>query len=145
VAFLLILPTPAIAGKEENIISCIKAVEAHSEKIVDRFSVNYTRKFIGHSIADWRGVKCEVSFGKVENLTVGDQQYISDGFAGREAKLLYDQIEAEIKKAKSSLESRLKELEKGLEHAEKELKKPHPQLNKIADYISGVISVAIAN
>lgn len=142
---LFSIPNSALASEAGNILACINAVKTYTGKTVDEFDANYTGKIFSFSIAEWSGIKCEVAFDSVENLTVDGEKYMVDGFSGIDAKRTYEQISEKTKKAVSLLNSRVKLLEQRLERSENQLRQPNPNLNEIKDFIATGVSKAVGN
>ena len=134
-ALLAFAPLTATAGEAENILSCIQSVNAYTGKSVDEFDVRYEGRILGFSSAEWPGVMCEVSFASVYNLTVDGRQYVYEGFAGRQAKTAYENLERETEEAISLLESRVQLLERRLEDARSTLQMPSPDIEGVQDRI----------
>ena len=142
---LLSIPNAAFASEAGNILACINAVKTYTGKTVDEFDANYTGKIFSFSTAEWSGIKCEVAFDSVQNLTVDGEKYIVDGFSGIDAKRTYEQISAKTEKAVSLLNSRVKLLEQRLERSANQLRQPNPKLNEIKDFIATGISKAVGD
>ncbi|WP_090060925.1 hypothetical protein [Celeribacter neptunius] len=135
-------PSAVRAGDAGNILACIEAVEAYSARKVDEFDVRYTGRILGFSTAEWKGIQCEVSFEQVFNLTVDGQLYVVEGFAGREARSAFSQLEVDTDEAVSLLESRIQLLKNRLEEAEMKLQQPSPDIAAVSDYIHSGIARA---
>ena len=142
---LLSIPNAAFASEAGNILACINAVKTYTGKTVDEFDANYTGKIFSFSIAEWSGIKCEVAFDSVQNLTVDGEKYMVDGFSGIDAKRTYEQISEKTEKAVSLLNSRVKLLEQRLERSANQLRQPNPNLNEIKDFIATGVSKAVGN
>ena len=141
-AFSLIIPNLSLASEAGNILACINAVKSYTGKTVDEFDVNYTGRILAFSSAEWSGIKCEVSFDSVQNLTVDGKKYVIDGFSGKDSKRTYEQISTETEQAVSLLNSRVKLLEQRLERSEAQLRQPNPNFKEIKDFIASGISKA---
>ena len=142
---LLSIPNAAFASEAGNILACINAVKTYTGKTVDEFDANYTGKIFSFSTAEWSGIKCEVAFDSVQNLTVDGEKYMVDGFSGIDAKRTYEQISAKTEEAVSLLNSRVKLLEQRLERSANQLRQPNPNLNEIKDFIATGISKAVGD
>ena len=140
IAFLI--PINVNAGEAENILVCIKAVKDFSGKNVAEFDVRYTGRILGMRSAEWKGVKCSVKLGYIDNLTVDRKNYIVDGFAGIEAKRTFDLLEKETDEAVSLLESRVELLKGRLEEARAKLRLPNPDISSTKERIRDGISRA---
>lgn len=144
-ALLAFAPLTATAGEAENILSCIRSVDAYTGKSVNEFDVRYEGRILGFSSAEWPGVMCEVSFASVYNLTVEGRQYVYEGFAGRQAKIAFETLEKETEDAISLLESRVKLLERRLEDSQSRLRLPDPDIEAINSRIRDGIARATGN
>ena len=142
---LLTAPVYASAGEADNIMACISSVKLFSGKIVDEFDVRYTGRILGMSSAEWKGVKCSVKLGYIDELTVDGKQYIVDGFAGIEAKRSFDLLEKETGDAISLLESRVELLQRRLDQAKSRLKEPDPDIPEITAKVRDGIGRATGN
>jgi len=145
IAFSLFIPNLSLASEAGNIFACIKAVKSYTGRTVDEFDVNYTGRILAFSSAEWSGIKCEVAFDSVQNLTVDGKKYIVDGFSGIDAKRTYEQISEKTEKAISLLNSRVKLLEQRLERSANQLMQPNPNLKEIKDFIGTGISKAVGD
>lgn len=134
-ALITIAPLTAFAGEAENILSCIQSVGAYTGKSVDEFDVRYEGRILGFSSAEWPGVVCEVSFASVYNLTVDGRQYVYAGFAGKQAKTTYENLERETEEAISLLQSRIQLLERRLEGSRSTLRLPNPDIEGANSYV----------
>ncbi|MDA9059824.1 hypothetical protein N9K33_05165 [Planktomarina temperata] len=142
---LFSIPNATFASEAGNILACINAVKTYTGKTVDEFDANYTGKIFSFSTAEWSGIKCEVAFDSVQNLTVDGEKYMVDGFSGIDAKRTYEQISEKTDKAVSLLNSRVKLLEQRLERSANQLRQPNPNLNEIKDFIATGVSKAVGN
>ena len=142
---LFSIPNAALASEAGNILACINAVKTYTNKTVDEFDANYTGKIFSFSIAEWSGIKCEVAFDSVQNLTIDGKKYMIDGFSGIDAKRTYEQISEKTEKAVSLLNSRVKLLEQRLERSANQLRQPNPNLKEIKDFIATGISKAVGD
>ncbi len=120
---VLISPT-ASAGDTENIKACAEI--AHSAgATVDPYQVVYSPSYLNFSVAEWRGVRCEVKLAQVYNLTVNGNEVIYKGFRGRSAYELHVRLEREIDAAVKTLNTRAKLIESMKRSSEERLKSPN--------------------
>ena len=118
--------TPAaLANETRSIRACIEAVTIYSTLLLDEFDMEYEKRLMRYDLVKWPGGVCEIRQGEVYNLTINDQQYIHQGFAGMEAKVIFNAIEAETTSAIKLLEDRFGD-------ARQNLTTPNPDLDLIA-------------
>ena len=122
----------ALANETRSIRACIEAVTIYSTLLLDEFDMEYEKRLMRYDLVKWPGGVCEIRQGEVYNLTINDQQYIHQGFAGMEAKVIFNAIEAETTSAIKLLESRIKLLEDRFGDARQNLTTPNPDLDLIA-------------
>jgi hypothetical protein len=87
--------------------------------------MEYEKRLMRYDLVKWPGGVCEIRQGEVYNLTINDQQFIHQGFAGMEAKVIFNTIEAETTSAIKLLEDRFGD-------ARQNLTTPNPDLDLIA-------------
>jgi hypothetical protein len=99
------------AGEQENITACIEAVKIKSGKTVDEFNVLYNGNIVNFSEAEWPGIRCEVKFGTVYNLSVDGKVLIVDAWPSPERKHAFEEIERKVDDSVAVLENRIRILE----------------------------------
>jgi len=122
----------AFANEARSIRACIEAVTIYSTLLLDEFDMEYEKRLMRYDLVKWLGGVCEIRQGQVYNLTINDQQFIHQGFAGMEAKVIFNAIEAETTSAIKLLEARIKLLEDRFDDARQNLTTPNPDLDVIA-------------
>ena len=125
----------ALANETRSIRACIEAVTIYSTLLLDEFDMEYEKRLMRYDLVKWPGGVCEIRQGEVYNLTINDQQFIHQGFAGMEAKVIFNAIEAETTSAIKLLEDRFGD-------ARQNLTTPNPDLDLIAARIADGIARA---
>ena len=142
VMMVFIAMPPALANEASSIRACIEAVTIHSTLLLDEFDVEYEKRLMRYDTVKWPGGICEIRQGQVYNLTINEKQLIYQGFAGMDAKVIFDVIEAETMSAVKLLKSRIKLLEDRFGDAKQNLTAPNPDLDVIAARIADGIARA---
>jgi len=105
-AGLIFFSQAASADDAENISACVAAVKERTGEEPDMFDAAYEGNVFDLSVVEWPGVRCEVKFGEVVNLTIAGRQEMASGWPSQEAMSLYEQLEAETTRAQNTLTSR---------------------------------------
>jgi hypothetical protein len=105
------ISTMAFAGDAENIQACVKKAKDFAEVTLNEFDSSYESNILSMSTARWKNVYCEVKLNSVYNLQVNGQQYIYNGYAGKDSYILNSQLDEKTDVARNKLKSRIALLE----------------------------------
>ena len=130
--FLLIASTSAFAGDAENISACVKKAGDMAGETLDPFAAVYEGNIFSMSTVKWNNAFCEVKFGEVYTLLIGDKPVIYKGYAGKESYELDQVLQARIDEAVSKLNSRIALLKQRASQVSVNLKTGNPNRQWLA-------------
>lgn len=143
VSLILMNAATAYAGEAENIMACVNRANEFSGIKLSEFDAKYEGRILSMSSAKWSNAFCEVKFGTVNNLQVNGNQFIYNGFAGKEAYDLNKMLENKTESAINQLRSRISLLEQRMSQVKRSLQTPKPNVVSLTQYINEGIEKSI--
>ena len=141
--FLLVMSTAAFAGDAENISACVKKAGDMAGETLDPFAAVYEGNILSMSTAKWNNAFCEVKFGDVYTLQIGDKSVVYKGYAGKESYDLNQNLQAKTDEAVSKLNSRIALLKQRAGQASSSLKLANPNRQWLTQYVDEGIEKAL--
>ncbi len=133
--FLLTMSTLAFAGDAENISACVKKASDLAGETLDPFAAVYEGNILTKSTAKWNKAFCEVKFGDVYTLKIGDKSVVYKGYAGKESYELNQVLQAKTDEAVSKLNSRISLLKQRASQVTVSLKLANPNHQWLTQFI----------
>lgn len=127
--------TGVFAGDAQNIQACVKQAKGFAGVTLNEFDASYESNVLSMSTAKWKNAYCEVKLSGVYNLQVNGQQYIYNGYAGKDSYILNSQLDEKTDVAINKLRSRIALLQQRASQVSVSLKLPNPNHAWLTKYV----------